>query len=90
MRRARGELGNHLTRLCFERHLTDEVLARRAGVSRAHLNRIRNGHAIPRVGTAIAIAQALGCRVREAFFMMSDSRASCRATKRVNRIVEGD
>lgn len=72
MRRVKRLLGNHLTRLCFECQLTDEALASRAGISRAQLNRIRNGRAIPRVKTAIAIAAAMRCRVRDAFFLLSE------------------
>jgi DNA-binding XRE family transcriptional regulator len=65
----RSRLGNRVTVLLYQRRMTDEMLAVRAGVSRAQVNRIRNGRAIPRVKTAIALAAALGCRVREVFYL---------------------
>jgi DNA-binding XRE family transcriptional regulator len=49
--------------------LTDAELAARAGVSRAHINRIRNGRATPRLDTAVALAHGLGCRVRDLFYL---------------------
>jgi transcriptional regulator with XRE-family HTH domain len=49
--------------------LADEALAVRAGISRSHLNRIKNGRAIPRVGTAIAIAAALGVPVAQLYLV---------------------
>lgn len=55
--------------MCFVRALTDVELAARAKVSRAQLNRIRNGRVVPRVDTAVAIARALGCRVRDVFYL---------------------
>ena len=65
----RLSLGNQLTRAIYRRTLTDAELATRAGISRAHLNRIRNGRVVPRVGTAIALASALGCRVHDIFYL---------------------
>ena len=65
----RIRLGNRVTVLLYQRRMTDGMLAVRAGVSRAQVNRIRNGRAIPRVATAIALASALGCRVREVFYL---------------------
>ena len=46
-------------------------IAAQVGVSRAQLNRIRNGRAVPRLDTAIALAQCLGCRVSELFYLRS-------------------
>lgn len=60
---------NNIGRLSYLRGLTDRELATGSGVSRAHLNRIRNGHAIPRVDTAIAVARALGCSVADLFVL---------------------
>lgn len=56
-----------LTPYMWSRDITDEELALRVGVSRSQLNRIRNGRVIPRVTTALAIAEACGRRVRELF-----------------------
>jgi transcriptional regulator with XRE-family HTH domain len=47
--------------------LSDAAIARAAGLSRAHLNRIKNGSVTPRVDTAVAIARALGVPVRCVF-----------------------
>ena len=68
-----GGLGNRLTRLAYRADLTDRELARRAGISRAQLNKIRNGHAIPRVRTAMALAAALRRRVAEVFYLRVSS-----------------
>jgi transcriptional regulator with XRE-family HTH domain len=65
--RPKRPLGNRLGRLAYGRGLTDRQLAARARISRAQLNRIRNGRAVPRRGTAMALAAALGCRVRDVF-----------------------
>jgi transcriptional regulator with XRE-family HTH domain len=67
---ARDGLGNCVGRMLFLRGLTDDELADRVGLSRAQLNRIRNGRAVPRVRTAIALAEALQCRVRDLFHLV--------------------
>jgi transcriptional regulator with XRE-family HTH domain len=69
MQRQASPLGNRLGRLAYRKALSDAKVATRAGVSRAQVNRIRNARVIPRVGTAIALAAAIGCRVREAFYL---------------------
>jgi transcriptional regulator with XRE-family HTH domain len=68
---SRDGLGNCLGRVLYERGLSDLDLATRVGISRAQLNRIRNGRAVPRVATAIALAAALGCRVKDLFVLRS-------------------
>jgi DNA-binding XRE family transcriptional regulator len=65
----RFPLRNHLGRLAYARGLTDAELGARAGVSRAQVNRIRNARVIPRVGSAMALAAALGCRIRDVFYV---------------------
>ena len=60
-------LTNRLTRLAFERGWSDAQLAARARLSRSQLNRIRNGHAIPRVSTALALGSALEKPVSDIF-----------------------
>jgi transcriptional regulator with XRE-family HTH domain len=50
-----------------ERRLSDVELAQAAGLDRAHVNRLKNGRARPSVGTALAIARALGVDVVAAF-----------------------
>ena len=58
---------NALSRLLASRGWTDARLAARAGLDRAHLNQLKNGRALPTVGTALAIARALGVPVAIAF-----------------------
>jgi DNA-binding XRE family transcriptional regulator len=60
-------LSNRIGRLASEMGLSDGDLARAAGLSRSHLNRIKNRKVIPRVHTALAIALALRRRLREVF-----------------------
>jgi transcriptional regulator with XRE-family HTH domain len=56
-----------LLALLAERGWSDVELAARAGLDRAHVNQVKNGRALPTVGTALAIARALGVPVAEAF-----------------------
>lgn len=63
----RCALPNRIGPLAYRLGLDDGALARTAGLSRAHLNRIKNGHVTPRVDTAIALARALGTTVRRLF-----------------------
>jgi transcriptional regulator with XRE-family HTH domain len=58
---------NALSRLLAARNWTDARLATRAGLDRAHLNQLKNGRALPTVGTALAIARALDVPVAVAF-----------------------
>lgn len=64
----RNRIGWHAA----QAELSDDILASRAGISRSHLNRIKNGRAIPRVGTAITIARALGVSVAQLYLMRRD------------------
>ena len=67
------QLGNRLGRRIYQQALSDRQLAAQVGLSRAQLNRIRNGRAIPRLRTAVALASALGCRVKDLFYLKSGS-----------------
>jgi transcriptional regulator with XRE-family HTH domain len=58
---------NAVARLLGARGWSDQLLARRAGLDRAHVNQVKNGRALPTVATALAIARALGVPVAEAF-----------------------
>ena len=58
---------NALSRLLAVRGWTDARLATRAGIDRAHCNQVKNGRALPTVGTALAIARALGVPVAVVF-----------------------
>jgi DNA-binding XRE family transcriptional regulator len=65
--RSRTILRNRIGWFASRAGLADEVLAARAGMSRAHLNRVKNGRVVPRVGTAIAVARALDVRVSQLY-----------------------
>lgn len=65
--RRRGPLRAGLGPLLAERGWSDVRLARAAGLDRAHVNRLKNGRARPSVGTALAIARALGADVADVF-----------------------
>jgi transcriptional regulator with XRE-family HTH domain len=53
--------------LLAERRLSDVRFAHDAGLDRAHVNRLKNGRTLPSVGTALAVAAALGVDVATAF-----------------------
>lgn len=63
----RPPVENDIGPLGYRLGLSDGAIARAAGLSRAHLNRIKNGAVVPRVDTAVAIARALGVPVRSVF-----------------------
>jgi putative transcriptional regulator len=63
----KSPLVNRISWLSSKSGLTDARLAARAGITRAHLNRIKNGRVIPRADVALAIAQGLGLRIKAVF-----------------------
>lgn len=60
-------MANRLAPLLAAHGWTDAVLAARAGLDRAHINQVKNGRTLPTVGTALAIAGALGVPVATVF-----------------------
>jgi len=60
---------NHIRRLRFERHMTQEELALRTGVSRQTIMSIERGQTNPSVTLAFKIAAALSVIVTEVFEM---------------------
>ena len=58
---------NRINRRLVELGWSDRQLADVAGVSQSYVNRVKNGHQEPRVGTAIALAQALQLSVEALF-----------------------
>jgi transcriptional regulator with XRE-family HTH domain len=58
---------NRLHRILFTKRVIGKEFAEICGLDQSHLNRIKNGHAMPSVGTAIRIATALGLEVEEVF-----------------------
>jgi len=70
---------NALVRLLAARGWTDVELAARAGLDRAFVNQVKNGRALPRVGTALRIARALAVPVAAVFPPGSTRRPPARA-----------
>ena len=62
-------LRNHIRRLRFEKHMTQEELALRTGVSRQTIMSIERGQTNPSVLLAYKISSALECDVTEVFEM---------------------
>jgi DNA-binding XRE family transcriptional regulator len=60
-------LQNRITWYAARAGLPDATLAAHAGMTRAHLNRIKNGRVIPRVDTAMAVARALRVRINQLY-----------------------
>ena len=56
----RRRVRNTLSRLLANRGWSDGDLARRTGLSRAHINRLKNRHVRPTVRDALLISTALG------------------------------
>ncbi|HEY3758449.1 MAG TPA: helix-turn-helix transcriptional regulator [Solirubrobacteraceae bacterium] len=59
------DLGRAIRRLRQARHLTIRVVARKAGMSTAHLGVIERGHGNPRLGTLFRVADGLGVSCEE-------------------------
>ena len=62
---------NHVGRHLVQRGWSDVELARRTGLSRAHLNRLRNRRVRPTLRDGLLISAALGVAV-EALFELVD------------------
>ncbi len=60
---------NDLGRILYARNLREHDLARRAGLTESHLNRIKNGRVIPSLVTALRISAALGLPVEGVFHL---------------------
>lgn len=58
---------NTLSRALARRAWSDAELAARAGLSRAHLNRLKNRRVRPTLRDALLIARALGVEVEAVF-----------------------
>ncbi len=59
--------GNDVGRLRRERRWSQQELAKRSGVSRAEVSAVENARLSPSIGTALALARALGRTVEELF-----------------------
>lgn len=60
-----ARIGANLARLRRDRDLTQEELAKKAGLSRVTVGKAERGTALPRAGTLRALAGALGVRVAD-------------------------
>ena len=60
-----GCIAANVARLRLDRHLTQEQLAARAGISRMAVGKIERGLVVPRAGTLTALAEALAAPVGE-------------------------
>ncbi|MFF4390308.1 helix-turn-helix domain-containing protein [Streptomyces sp. NPDC001552] len=56
----RRQIGENIRAARRRAHLTQEEVARRAGIERHTLNRIEGGHAAARLDTLILTADAIG------------------------------
>jgi transcriptional regulator with XRE-family HTH domain len=59
--------GNAISRLAYELGWSDGELARKAGLTRSRLNRIKNGRIRPSVRDALLISRALGVPLGQVF-----------------------
>jgi transcriptional regulator with XRE-family HTH domain len=64
---------NSISRIAYERGLSDGALARRAGMTRSRLNRIKNRRLQPTVKDALLISGALGVALAQAFSLRLDT-----------------
>jgi len=62
-------LKNRLKELRVEKGLTQSELAMLAGVSRKTINTVENAVFIPSTGLALSLAEILGKRVEEIFYL---------------------
>jgi putative transcriptional regulator len=69
---ADGKLGNHLRAARAQHELTQAELAIRVEVSRKTINTIENGVFVPSTTLALKLAAALGTRVENLFYLVTD------------------
>ena len=58
---------NLISRMLYDRGWTDGELARRTGLSRPRINRLKNRRAQPSVREALLLSDALGVEVEQLF-----------------------
>jgi len=66
---AERQLKNRLKELRVERGLTQSELAARVGVSRKTINTVENSVFVPSTALALALAEELGARVEDIFYL---------------------
>jgi transcriptional regulator with XRE-family HTH domain len=79
---------NDLGRVLYARNLREHELARRTGLTESHLNRIKNGRAMPSLETALRICAALGLPVESVFHL--ENASSPREPRRSLRQAAGE
>lgn len=67
---------NVISRLAYELGWSDGELARKAGITRSRLNRIKNGRIRPSVRDALLISRALGCQLERVFCFVDEDRSA--------------
>jgi len=60
---------NRLHRVLFEREVLGKDFAGWCEMDPSHFNRIKNGHVVPSLKTALRIAELLGLEVEDIFFL---------------------
>jgi putative transcriptional regulator len=65
-------VGNRLKQWRAEKELTQEALARLAGVSRKTINTVENGIFVPSVLLALVLAKQLDTTVESLFYVVRD------------------
>lgn len=71
---SKSPVGNHLRRLRFEHNeMSQEALAKRAGIARQTIIAIEAGHYAPSLELAMRLAQVFGKRVDDVFFWRDKS-----------------
>jgi len=76
---------NDLGRILYARNLREHDLARRAGLTQSHLNRIKNGRVVPSLETALRICAALDLCVDDVFHLDPEKRATSLRSLRTAR-----
>jgi len=69
-----------LSRALARRDWSDLDLAARTGLSRAHVNRLKNRRVRPTLRDALLIARALGCETEDVFEAVAPRRTAAPAT----------
>ena len=79
MRAMVAPVRNEIGRILYTRNLREHDLARQAGVTESHLNRIKNGRVVPSLATALRICAALELPVEHVFRLDVERRRTLRA-----------
>lgn len=69
-------MSNCLKQIREGRDITQEELAKRAGITRSHLSMIENGRTNPTIGVALNLAKGLNVSVNDIFFTEGERHAA--------------